>query len=109
MTKKTAGKTAAGGGKATKRESSGWSKSACTNKLLEQLDREGLILPEAEGKWWRPDSESILTLANDERVAFVDHITRGLSFPLHPFFLVVLCVYGVKLHDLPPPPIMCST
>ena len=32
----------------------------------------------------------------------MDHIHRGLSFPLHPFFLAVLCAYGIQLHDMPP-------
>ena len=40
--------------------------------------------------------------ASDERIAFVDHVHRGLSFPLHSFFVAILCAYGIQLHDLPP-------
>ena len=49
-----------------------------------------------------PGAESTLAPASDERVAFVDHVHRGLSFPIHPFFLALLCAYGVQLYDLPP-------
>ena len=70
--------------------------------MLTPLEREGLIRPKTEKAWQLPGSESTPTPASDERVAFMDHIQRGLSFPLYPFFVTLLCVYGVQLHDLPP-------
>ena len=69
---------------------------------LRTLEREGLFRPKDEKVWRMPGTESTPAPENDERVAFVDHIHRGLSFPLHPFFVALLCVYGVQLHDLPP-------
>ena len=69
---------------------------------LTPLAREGLLRPKDEKTWRLPGSETTPAPAGDERVAFVDHIHRGLSFPLHPFFAAVLCAYGIQLHDLPP-------
>ena len=104
MTKKAAGRKAAasGDGEGSKVESAGWSKSSCTGKLLQPLEREGLLRPKTEKAWRLPGTEFTPTPADDERVAFVDHIHRGLSFPHHPFFVALLCTYGVQLHDLPP-------
>ena len=109
MVKRAAGRKAAAGedSESSKQKSAGWTKSVCTGRLLQPLEREGLIPPKAEKAWRLQGSESIPTPAGDERVAFVDHIHRGLSFPLHPFFITVLCAYGVQLHDLPPT--QCST
>ena len=70
--------------------------------MLPPMIREGL-LGSNESKTWRiPGSESAPASAKDERVAFVDYLHKGVSFPLHPFFLAVLCAYGVQLHDLTP-------
>jgi hypothetical protein len=33
---------------------------------------------------------------------FVDHMTRDLSFPLHPFVRGLLYTYGLQLHDFAP-------
>ena len=85
-----------------KQQSMGWTKTSCTGTLLRSLEREGLIRARDDKAWRVPGSKSAPTPASDERVAFVDHIYRGLSFPLHPFFLAVLYAYGVQPHDLPP-------
>ena len=73
-------KAAAGDeGEASKQKNSGWAKLVCTSTLLRPLEREGLIRPKDDKAWRLPGSESVLAPAGDERVAFVDHVHRGLS------------------------------
>jgi hypothetical protein len=47
-----------------------------------------------------PGNEAFPRPASNERVVFVDHMVRGLSFPVHPFLRGLLYIYGVQLHDL---------
>ena len=105
MGRRNVGKRAAAGDKAESSKttrSAEWKKSKCTAPMLTSLVREGL-LGSKESKTWRlPGSESVPSPATDERIAFVDFVPRGVSFPLHPFFLAVLCAYGIQLHDLTP-------
>ena len=105
MGKKVTGKRAAGGDKAEGpkvTKSADWKKSKCTGPMLTALSREGLLGPKESNTWRVPGGESSPTPARDERIAFVDFIPRGVSFPLHPFFAALLCALGVQLHDLTP-------
>ena len=101
-TRKNSSASAASGIKAPKRKGCKWTKSTGAVKLLSGLEREGLLRPKAENEWRRPGKETRPTPTVDERVAFTDHVTRGVSFPLHPFLVSLLCVYGMQLHDVPP-------
>ena len=89
-------------GDAPKTCPSRWTKTSSMATGLRALEREGLLHPKSENLWCVPRAESVPTPENDERIAFVDHVHRGLSFPLHPFLVALLCAYGVQLHDLPP-------
>lgn len=40
--------------------------------------------------------------AGDERVCFIPFPLRGLGFPIHTFFQVLLHFYGLQLHHLTP-------
>jgi hypothetical protein len=40
---------------------------------------------------------------------FVDHMTRGLSFPLNPFVRGLLYTYRLQLHDFAPNSVMQMT
>ena len=105
MGKRTAGKRAAAGDKAESSKvakSAEWKKTKCTAPMLTALVREGLLGSKDSKTWRLPGSESVPSPTKDERIAFVDFVPRGVSFPLHPFFLAVLCAYGIQLHDLTP-------
>jgi hypothetical protein len=100
--KKPGFKLAAADSDAPKKRSGTWLKSNIPAKTFQSMEREGLIPPENAKAWRRPGKETMPAPHANERVAFVDHISRGLSFPLHPFVLAVLAAYGIQLHDLPP-------
>ena len=104
MGKRTTGKRQATGeeNETRKARPAKWAKSACTATALRSLEREGLLRPKDEKAWRLPGNEAFPTPTSFERVCFVDHVHRGLSFPLHPFFVALMCAYGIQLHDLPP-------
>ena len=104
MGKRTTGKHQAAGeeNEARKTRPARWAKTACTVTALRSLEHEGLLRPKDEKTWRLPGNESSPSPTSHERVAFVDHVHRGLSFPLHPFFIALMCDYEIQLHDLPP-------
>lgn len=102
-------KRAAGGGKGTstsssvaKKKAGDWRASNVSMRTLTALQKEGQI-PSESGSIRKPDKEEeVPRPRGNERVIFADHVSRGLSFPLHPFLRALLYVYGIQLHDLPP-------
>jgi hypothetical protein len=70
-----------------------------STRTLNPLRDDG-VLPAASSNNVRiPGSEVIPRPRNEEWVMFVDHMTRGLSFPLYPFVRGLLYTYGLQLHD----------
>ena len=77
-------------------------KSTVAERHLTELRKGGLLPPLVENKMRLPDGEVIPRPRADERVAFVDFMNRGLSFPVHGFLCGLLYAYGVQLHDFSP-------
>ena len=93
MGKKASGKWSAAGEDtdAPKTRPVHWTKTSSMMISLCTLEREGLLRPKDEKVWRVPGTESTLAPENDERVAFVDHVHRGLSFRSTPS-LQLFCV-----------------
>jgi hypothetical protein len=100
--KKPGRKATATDSDAPKKKTATWLKSNIPAKTFQSMEREGLIPPENAKAWRRAGKETTPVPHANEHVAFVDHISRGLSFPLHPFVLAVLAAYDIQLHDLLP-------
>ena len=58
-----------------------------SNDIAHRLPEEGQLIP---------------TPRPHERVVFLPHFLRGLSFPLHPFVRGLMFYYGLDFHDLAP-------
>lgn len=100
--KVSAASRAAAANAAAKKRTGDWRGSNIAQKTLISLQKEGQI-SQAPGSFRKPPrDEEFPNPQGLERVVFADHFPRGLSFPLHPFFLALLHIYGIQLHDLPP-------
>ena len=85
-----------------RRRTGDWKGSNIAMKTLISLQKEGQI-SQAPGSFRKPSkNEEFPSPQGLERVVFADHFPRGFSFPLHPFFLSLIHIYGIQLHDLPP-------
>lgn len=80
-----------------------WVPSTCTEAVLEELVRNG-VLPERARGGWRPTAgESFPTPANgNELVVFADYFRRGFGLPAHPFLRKLLGYYQIRLIHLHP-------
>ena len=66
---------------------SGWSKSTVKEEDLDQLEKEGVILPRVMVACRTACDESFPMPNTHETVVFVDFLKCGLSFPLSLFFV----------------------
>ena len=80
----------------------GWSKSNVKEEDIDQLEKEGVILPRVMVACHAACGESFPTPNTHKTVVFVDFLKCGLSFPLSLFFIQVLEFYGVELVNLNP-------
>lgn len=62
-----------------------WTKSSVSARTLKPLCDDGILPPANSSKVRLPGNEVVPRPKDGERVMFVDHMTCGLSFPLHPF------------------------
>ena len=79
-----------------------WESSCISEHHLAGFQADGRLPPADSGRVRCPGNEVIPNPHAGERVMFLDVLTRGMSFPLHPFVQGLLCAYGIQLHDLPP-------
>ena len=87
---------------AARKRTGDWKGSNIAMKTLISLQKEGQI-SQSPNSFRKPSKEEEVPSPNGlERVVFADHFPRGFSFPLHPFFLGLLHIYGIQIHDLPP-------
>ena len=77
--------TSAGDNAPPKKMKGDWESSTISERQLASLRADGRLLPAASGKVRFAGNEVIPIPHADERVVFVDFLTRGLSFPLHEF------------------------
>jgi hypothetical protein len=80
---------------ATKKRVGDWTKSIVNTQNLKPLRDDGMLPPSGSNKIRLPGSEVVPRPKGKERVMFVDHMTRGLFFPLHPFVRGLLYTYGL--------------
>jgi hypothetical protein len=78
-----------------------WEVSTVTDKDIRELKDAGYI-PANIFHRAAEEGQAIPTPKQGERVVFVPHFIRGLSFPLHPFVRGLMFFYGLDFHDLPP-------
>jgi hypothetical protein len=80
-----------------------------TTQNLKPLRDDGVLSPMNTKKVRLPGSELVPRPRGEERVMFFDHMTHGLSFPLHPFVRGLLYSNGLQFHDFAPNNIMQIT
>jgi hypothetical protein len=78
-----------------------WEASTVTDQDIRELKLAGYLPANVFHR--APEKNQVIpTPKAGERVVFVPHFIRGLSFPLHPFVRGLMFFYGLDFHDLPP-------
>ena len=78
-----------------------WEASTVTDPDIRDLKQAGYLPTNVFHR--APEKNQVIpTPKAGERVVFVPHFIRGLSFLLHPFVRGLMFFYGLDFHDLPP-------
>jgi len=79
-----------------------WLPTTISAQDLQQLEEDGVLLPQAASGWRIPSTNDVLpSPAEGERVVFRAHFERGFSMPPSKFLLKVLARYNAQMYNFP--------
>ena len=83
-------------------DASEWNKSKCSESILLELVKDGL-LHDKDVVFWRAPELDLRPLENPGETTLFQHLTEhGLALPASNFFQGLLGFYGIQIQHLPP-------